>query len=237
MSYFKAFALAFNMFTIFPLFKIHTYEDGINGKSAIFYPLIGFLLGAVLYGIYHLLEGHIPQVHLAVIIFALSILFTGALHLDGFSDTVDGLFVQKEKALKVMKDSHVGGMGMIFTFVFLLLKLSSFIYFDAWVLLPIVMMASRLGGSLSIYLFNYISSGVGALIKKELKTSYIIITLLLSLFLSFAFGFTLSIVVALTTMLITGSLLTKRYRGLNGDMYGFIIEVSELILLNCLILL
>lgn len=237
MSYFKAFALAFNMFTIFPLFKIHNFEDGINGKSAIFYPLIGFLIGSLLYGVYFLLQDHLPQIHLTVIIFALSIILTGALHLDGFSDTIDGLFVKKEKALEVMKDSHVGGMGMIFTSVFLIVKLSSFIYFDAFYLLPIVMMASRLNAVFSIYIFEYISSGVGALIKKELKSSYVIFTLLYSSLLAFVFGFSFCIIAALLGMLIMGSLFRARYQGLNGDIYGFIIEVTELILLNCLILL
>ncbi len=237
MSYFKAFALAFNMFTIFPFFKIHTFNEGINGKSALFYPLIGFLLGSLLYGVYTLLQTHFPPVHLAVILFALSVLFTGALHLDGLSDTIDGLFVSKEKALEVMKDSHVGGMGMIFTFVFLIFKLSSFIYLNAWYLLPIIMMASRLNATLAIYLFPYISNGIGLLVKQELKTLYIVIALIYTSILAFIFGATFCIIAALLVMLLIGSLLHTRYKGLNGDMYGFIIEVSELILLNCLIVL
>lgn len=237
MSYFKAFALAFNMFTIFPFFKIHTYDKGINGKSALFYPLIGFLLGSLLYGIYTLLNTHFPPMHLAVILFALSVLFTGALHLDGLSDTIDGLFVSKEKALEVMKDSHVGGMGMIFTFVFLILKLSSFIYFNVWYLLPVIMMASRLNATLAIYLFPYISSGVGLLIKQELKTLYIVIALLYSSVLAFTFGATFCIIAGLLVMLLIGNLFHGRYQGLNGDMYGFIIEISELVLLNCLVFL
>lgn len=237
MSYLKAFALAFNMFTIFPFFKIHTFDHGINGKSALFYPLIGFIIGSLLYGIYILLESHFPSMHLAVILFALSVLFTGALHLDGLSDTIDGLFVNKKRALEVMKDSHVGGMGMIFTFVFLVLKLSSFIYLNAWFLLPIIMMASRLNATLAIYLFPYISNGVGALVKQELKTSYIVMALLYSSALAFAFGATFCIIAALLIMLLIGSSLHSRYKGLNGDMYGFIIETSELILLNCLIVL
>ncbi len=237
MSYFKAFGLAFNMFTIFPFFKIHTYENGINGKSALFYPLIGFFLGALLYGFYTLLAPFTPHLHLVVIIFALSILFTGALHLDGFSDTIDGLLVKKEKALEVMKDSHVGGMGMIFTFVFLILKLSTLIHFDAWIFLPVVMMLSRLNATLAIYFFPYISSGVGALIKQELKLSFVITAVFYSLALSFAFEAGFYLIFSFATLYLLAKLFTRRYKGLSGDMYGFIIETSELVLLNCLILL
>ncbi|QOP40268.1 adenosylcobinamide-GDP ribazoletransferase [Sulfurimonas marina] len=237
MSYFKAFALAFNMFTIFPFFKIHTYEDGINGRSALFYPFIGLIIGFTVYGLYLLLHDYLPAPHLAVLLFGLSILFTGALHLDGLSDTIDGFFVNKEKALEVMKDSHVGGMGMIFTFVFLSLKLSSFIYFEAWALLPLVMLLSRLNATLAIYIFPYISSGVGALIKQELKTTYVVIALLYSVVLSYLFSSTLMLLISLVSMFIIAGLLIRRYKGLNGDMYGFIIEISELILLNYLIIL
>ncbi len=140
----KAFALAFNMLSIIPFFKVHDFFKGINGLSAAFYPLVGFILGLMLWGIHSTLEGSIPTVHLSVIIFTLWILLTGALHLDGFSDSVDGLFVKREKALEVMKDSHVGGMGMIFTLVFLALKLSSVIHFEAFYLLPVILMYSRL---------------------------------------------------------------------------------------------
>lgn len=237
MSYLKAFALAFNMFTIFPFFKIHTYENGINGKSALFYPIIGFILGSLIYGLYLLLHNHLPAPHLAVLLFGLSVLFTGALHLDGLSDTIDGFFVKKKKALEVMKDSHVGGMAMIFTFIFLSLKLSSFIYFEAWILLPLVMLLSRLNATLAIYIFPYISSGIGALIKKELKTTYIVIALLFSVVLSYLLGQALMLLISLVSMFIIAGLLTRRYKGLNGDMYGFIIESSELILLNALIFL
>ncbi|MBA1438346.1 MAG: adenosylcobinamide-GDP ribazoletransferase [Epsilonproteobacteria bacterium] len=235
MSCLKAFGLAFNMLTIFPLFTIHSFDTGINGRSAIFYPLIGFLLGGVLYGLYALLSAHLPQTHLAVILFALSILFSGALHLDGLADTIDGLFVDKNRSLEVMKDPHIGGMGMVLSVVFLVVKLSAFIHFQAWELLAVVMLLSRFGAVVAIYNFRYISSGVGALIKEELQTRYLLTTLLYTSLLAFLFGFSSGILLTLLTTFLLGSLLSRRYGGLNGDMYGFIIEINELILLNYLI--
>ncbi len=156
----KGFALAFNMLTIIPFFKVHDFFKGINGYSAMFYPLVGFILGSLLFLTHFLLQDYVPQNHLAVIIFTLWVFMTGALHVDGFSDTVDGLFVDKIKSLSVMKDAHVGGMGMTFTIVFLAFKLSSVIYFELYYLLPVVLMLSRLNAVLAIYMYNYISSGV-----------------------------------------------------------------------------
>jgi len=236
MNYFKAFALAFNMLSTIPFFKVHHFFSGINGLSAMFYPLVGFILGAILWGIQTLLQDYLPSPHIAVIIIALWVLITGALHIDGLSDSIDGLFVSKEKSLAVMKDSYVGGMGMTFTFVFLALKLSSLIYFDAYYLLPVLLMLSRFNATLGIYFYKYISSGVGALIKKELEFKHILFTGIYTVAIAFAFGFHIAFFVSIVVLLVSAKFFTSRLGGLNGDVYGFIIEVSELFLLNYIII-
>ena len=236
MNYFKGFALAFNMLTILPFFKVHDFFKGINGYSAMFYPLVGFIIGSILYLTHSVLDSLLPAPHIAIIIFSLWVLLTGALHLDGFSDSVDGLFVPKERAIEVMKDSHIGGMGMSFTTIFLFLKLSSVIYFEAYELLPIILMLSRLNATLAIYFFNYISSGVGTLIKEELTKKHLLIALLYTTVLSFLFSFAYAIPFSFITLFIIGYFFTKRLNGLSGDVYGFIIEVSELVLLNLVII-
>ena len=232
----KGFALAFNMLTVIPFFKVHDFFKGINGYSAMFYPLVGFILGLILYITYYFLRDYIPSTHLSVIIFTLWVLITGALHLDGLSDTIDGLFVSKEKALEVMKDSHVGGMGMIFTLVFLALKLSSLIHFDAFYLLPVILMFSRLNATLAIYFYNYISSGVGTLLKEELQLKHLLFALFYSLVIAYFFSSLGLVIISVLVLLICAKFFTSRLGGLNGDIYGFIIEVTELALLNYIII-
>ena len=232
----KAFTLAFNMLSIIPFLKVHDFFKGINGYSAMFYPLIGFILGLILYATHYFLQDYMPSTHLAVIIFALWVLITGALHLDGFSDTVDGLFVSKEKALDVMKDAHVGGMGMTFTVVFLILKLSSVIHFEAYYLLPVILMFSRLNAVLGIYFYDYISSGVGKLLKEELKAKHILFAIFYSLIIAYFFSFAGAFLLAILLLLIIAKFFTSRLGGLNGDIYGFTIEVTELLLLNYIII-
>ena len=236
MKFFQGLALAFNMLTIIPFFKVHDFFKGINGYSAMFYPLVGFLLGCFLWVTHSLLQGLIPEIHLAVIIFSLWILFTGALHLDGLSDTIDGLFVSKEKSLEVMKDSHVGGMGMTFTFVFLALKLSSIIHFQAYYLLPVILMFSRLNATLAIYFYNYISSGVGQLLKEELTLKHLLFALIYSLLIAYLFSYLCAFIFTILVLFISARFFSKRLTGLNGDIYGFIIELTELALLNFIII-
>ena len=235
MKLFKGFALAFNMMSIIPFFKVHDFFKGINGYSAMFYPLVGFILGSILWATHWLLDSHIPTTHLSVIIFGMWILLTGALHLDGFSDTIDGLFVAKDRSLEVMKDSHVGGMGMSFSIVFLLLKLSSVIHFGAYYLLPVILMLSRLNATLSIYFCKYISGGVGKLIKEELDKKHLLFSIFYTISLAFVFNFLYAFSVSLLVLIISVWFFKKRLGGLSGDIYGFIIEVTELILLNYII--
>ena len=185
---FKGFALAVSMLTTLPFFKVHDFSKGINGYAVMFYPLVGFLLGAILYGVHLALVPYLPSFHLGVIIFALWVLLTGALHLDGFSDTIDGLYVKKERALEVMKDPHNGGMGMIFGGVFLLLKASTLAVFDAFYLLPLVLMLSRLSVVLVTYYYPYVSpSGMATLAKEEFTKTQFTITILYSLLLGTVF--------------------------------------------------
>jgi len=235
MKILKGFALAFNMLTIIPFFKVHHFFKGINGYSATFYPLVGFILGLTLFGVYTLLKGTIPSTHLSVIIFSLWVTLTGALHLDGLSDTIDGLFVPKERALEVMKDSHIGGMGMIFSFLFLTLKLSSVIYFEAFYLLPIILMLSRLNAIMAIYFYDYISSGIGQLIKEEFHLKHLLFALFYTTVITYSFSFMGAFIALFVVLIITAHFFVKRLGGLNGDIYGFIIEVSELVVLNYVI--
>lgn len=233
---FSGFALAISLLTTLPFFKIHNFYKGINGYSVMFYPLVGFLLGLILYATQSILSPYIPPMHLGIIIFTLLVLLTGALHLDGFSDTVDGLYVSKEKALQVMKDSHIGGMGMIITATFLILKASSLASFEAFYLLPIILMLSRLNAVLAIHFYPYISEGgIASLAKSELKKSQMLIALFYSLVLAFFFGEMILVVSSLLVLFVIKLFFMKRYGGFSGDIYGFSIEVTELILLNIIL--
>jgi len=233
---FKGFALAFSMLSILPFFRVHDFYKGINGYAVMFYPLVGFLLGGLLFGIFTLLTPLFPPLHLAVIIFALWVLFTGALHLVGLSDTIDGLFVSKERALEVMKDPHNGGMGMTFGAVFLLLKASSVIALGDLYLLPVIMLLSRLTIAYAIYAYPYVSvNGMSTLAKEELTQTQLLAAFGYSLLVVYLFDAWLLFVAAFGVMFVIKSFFMRRYGGFTGDIYGFSIEVIELVLLNCVI--
>jgi cobalamin 5'-phosphate synthase/cobalamin synthase len=232
---FQGFALALSMLTSLPFFKVHNFFRGINGYAVMFYPLVGLLLGFILYGISLLLAPYMPHFHLGVTLFAIWVVLTGALHLDGFADTIDGLFVSKERSLEVMKDAHNGGMGVLFGGTFLLLKASSLMALESYVLLPLVLLLSRLGAVVLIYFFPYISGGMGSLAKEELNAKHLFVALLYSLVFVFLYsGYSLLFGLFLLLFFVQRFFI-KRYGGFTGDIYGFTIELTELFLLNLII--
>ncbi len=77
-----------------------------NAQSLLFYPLVGLLIGAALWGMAHLLQ-FLPLVLSSSLILVLWIWLTGGLHLDGLADTADawvGGFGDPERSLNIMKD-------------------------------------------------------------------------------------------------------------------------------------
>ncbi len=238
---FKGFALAVSMLTTLPFFRVHDFSKGINGYAVMFYPLIGFILGAILWGIHELLSPYIPHVHLGVIIFSMWIFLTGALHLDGLSDTIDGIYTPKERALEVMKEPHVGAMGMIFSATFLILKASTLMVFDAFYLLPLVLMLSRFNAVLAIYFYPYVSpSGMSSFAKEELKSFQVLAATIYVITIGALMLGLLNLVLMFVSLLILFVIklyFLKRYGGFTGDIYGFTIEVTELILLNTILII
>ncbi|MCW8837264.1 MAG: adenosylcobinamide-GDP ribazoletransferase, partial [Thiovulaceae bacterium] len=162
------------------------------------------------------------------------VLLSGALHLDGFADTVDGLYVKKEKALEVMSDPNIGAMGMITTAVFLILKASSFMHLESFYLLPIILMLSRFNAVLAIYFFPYIGGGMAKLAKDEFSRTQLIFAAVFTILFSMLFSWEL-VLISLLTLFIISKFFLKRYGGLSGDIYGFIIELTELVLLNAVV--
>ena len=119
---FQGLMLSLSMLTTLPFLHVHTFFKGINGYAVMFYPIVGLILGGILLLAASLLELIFEPTHIALMILALWVLLTGALHLDGLSDSIDALFVSKERRDSVLKDPNIGAMGLHFSVIFLLLK-------------------------------------------------------------------------------------------------------------------
>ncbi|AWE95022.1 cobalamin-5-phosphate synthase family protein [Pseudomonas paraeruginosa] len=94
------------------------------GRAVLCYPLVGVLIGVVLYGAARSLDGAPPPLQAALLL-SLWVALSGALHLDGLADMADawvGGLGDRERTLAIMKDPRSGPVAVVVLVLVLLLK-------------------------------------------------------------------------------------------------------------------
>ncbi|WP_300656866.1 adenosylcobinamide-GDP ribazoletransferase [Pseudomonas sp.] len=95
-----------------------------TGRSLLWYPVVGLLIGLLLLGVHYLL-GDAPALLQAALLLAIWVGLSGGLHLDGLADSADawaGGFGDRERTLAIMKDPRSGPMAVVVLVLLLLLK-------------------------------------------------------------------------------------------------------------------
>ena len=108
--------------TVPPLLRRTVTPDEL-GRSVAFFPLVGLLIGLLLFGLHRLLFAAFPS----AILLGVWILCSGALHFDGFVDAVDGLLGGRtaEDRMRIMRDERVGAFAIAGGGTLLLLKFAA----------------------------------------------------------------------------------------------------------------
>ncbi len=120
----EQFRIALGFLTILPASRSLDSTPERLGRSMALFPAVGMLLGLGLVVINGVLDGLLPRAVLDCLLLVMLIVVTGALHLDGIADLIDGLAGGKDRegVLRIMKDSRVGAMGVVGLVMLLLLK-------------------------------------------------------------------------------------------------------------------
>ncbi|OGO32491.1 MAG: cobalamin 5'-phosphate synthase [Chloroflexi bacterium RBG_16_56_11] len=213
------------------------------GRAAAFFPAVGLVIGLVLAGLNWLLLQILPPAVVDALLIVTLVLVTGALHLDGFADTCDGLAGHRtvEERLKIMRDSRTGAFGVVGIVLLLLVKYVSLnnvpVEFTAAILifLPVV---SRWAMVYAVFAFRYARpSGLGLAYKQSTRLPQFTIATLTTLAVAAALFPFLSVTgfLLIAGIWIVATLLSIYFRhkfaGLTGDSYGAINEVSEVMTL------
>ena len=122
----KGLILLFKFMTRLPIPVNPEFNSKELGKSMKFFPIVGMVIGIILYVIYIIGAKFILSSYLLATVVVLSeVVLTGGLHLDGLADTFDGIFSyrSKQKMLEIMKDSRLGTNGGIALILYFLLKI------------------------------------------------------------------------------------------------------------------
>ena len=183
----------------------------------------------------------------AIICLVSGYILTGGLHIDGLMDTFDGIYADKKRKLKAMKDSRVGSFGVLAMVTFSLIQLASIIQLENNLIysLPICLFWGRFSTLIYIDKFKYISYKSKTLSHKKywrgLKKEAIISILFLAIIIILNFSTSNSyedIIKHLTLLFISvicsfqvPQILGKKIGGFNGDSCGACIIICESILL------
>lgn len=95
-----------------------------NGRSLLWYPFVGLLIGGLLLLGYAVTSGVAVSLQAALLL-SIWVWLSGGLHLDGLADTADawvGGYGDRERTLAIMKDPACGPIGVISLVLLLLLK-------------------------------------------------------------------------------------------------------------------
>ena len=238
----KPIITAFRTLTILPIPGKDTEHFP---RSIPFFPFVGLLLGAIVYGVYKGAEFIGFDYSLIVTIIALLVItvLTGALHIDGLGDVADGFGSGKsrEKILAIFKDSRMGVFGVCAIVFDLLIK--TFCWnelFKAGEIYVIIasLVISRCIQSLYLAFLRPVkeTSTLTPFSKSSIiiKISVLcVFTLFWSLSYYFA-GFLPSILYFMPALFIAvlfGIYCMKKIGGITGDCVGAVNEISEITVL------
>lgn len=232
-------ALAVGFLTVLPAPQV-PYQPGALGRAGRWFPAVGLLLGAILMGSHWLLSHLFPPLVTAGLTVTLWAGLTGGLHLDGVADCCDGLLAAttRERRLEIMRDPRTGAFAVVGLVLLLLLKVT------ALAALPTATAPLLLAPTWARWLLLWVArqplarpSGLGADFAAGLSSrsqGWALIAPLLVL-LSAPTLQTLGAVAAavgMTWFIIR--IAHKRLGGVTGDVYGLVVELSELsIVLIC----
>ena len=242
----KSFFLMLSMFTRIPTPKVEWSEGNMRYAMGVF-PLAGALIGLLLLLWFWLCD----TLELGTILFAAGVTLvpvavTGGIHLDGLCDTADALssHASPERKREIMKDPHAGAFAIITLGAYLLFyfALASELKNETATVyaLGLIHMLSRVSSGIAV-LYYPAASNTGLLVAfRGAATRRVSGALLILILAACAFAFAMlsfksGLFVVLAGLLCAGfvfRLANKQFGGVNGDVTGFLLQLSELCMLT-----
>lgn len=245
----KGLILLFRFMTRLPIGLDPKFDSDELGKGMRFFPVVGMVIGLILFLAFCLLGRIIysPMV-MAVILVIIEVVLTGGLHLDGLADTFDGIFSyrSKQKMLDIMKDSRLGTNGGLVLILYFFLKVALLVEgsseFPA--VMPIMVLISpviaRLNSVVNCGAAPYArATGMGKTFVDHTDGVAVgIATILTAAFVGgatylFELPYTILIIIPIVMILgyLFAKLMTRKIGGITGDTLGAVVEISEIIVL------
>ena len=251
MSIINSFFIALSMYSRIPVPRVDWEKENMR-YAMCFFPMIGVVIGAVMYLAGWLLDKtSVGGLFRGVVFTLIPIIITGGIHMDGFMDTMDALgsWGDREKKLEILKDSHAGAFAILGMGCYLMWSVAVWSELPAEVLrvCGVSFVLSRALSGFSVVTFPAArNSGLLKMFQDGAQKKVVRITMCLYV----AAAVIMMAVMNARTMTgaVTGVMIAflyyivvsrKQFGGVTGDLAGFFLETAELamftgILVTCI---
>jgi len=229
---------AVRFLTILPIPGRYGAEKTDLARSAPFFPVVGLLLGALAALVAWSASLVAPPMVVSAAVVVLLLSFSGCLHLDGLCDAADGLLSARprERALEIMKDSHVGTMGVMAAVCVILMKFASLASLQPECLWPAVFLMPLTGRCAMVVhmtLLPYVrSGGLGSAFytnRRYLAAIEAVVILFAACWLMFGAGGWIVAGVSIAVVLSLAVYFRCKIGGATGDTFGATCEIIEIV--------
>jgi len=247
MEIMKRFIIALQFLTIVRLGRNIQVEPKELGRSMGYFPMVGLVLGFILVLFNTFSLRILPAPVVDAISIVILIISTGALHLDGLADTIDGLAGgnSREEILQIMCDSNTGAIGAVGLTMTLLLKYIALMNIPHetknQVLLAMPMIGRWSMVELSLFSkYARSTEGIGLPFTAYLRKREFLFASATAILASFALlGIKGIIIMIVIGLFVWGSarFLKGKIGGITGDTFGAVNEISEVLALILVLVL
>ena len=232
--------LAVRFLTVVPVPGREADAREALGRAAWWFPVVGLALGIVLVAADRALQSVVPPMLGAVLVLAIWKAVTGAIHLDGLADCLDGLAGHdRARRLAIMQDSRIGVFGAVGLTFYLLIAFVGLSEIPTAARGRFLLMAPVVGRLAPLLIAPRFrpakpDKGSGAPFLRALSPwaglVHLAVVAVLSAWLLGPWGLTMMLASLLAVFLWT-AFLAERFGGITGDVLGSVIELSELAIL------
>lgn len=251
MSIINSFFIALSMYSRIPVPRVDWKKENMR-YAMCFFPMIGVVIGAVMYLAGWLLDKtSVGGLFRGVVFTLIPIIITGGIHMDGFMDTMDALgsWGDREKKLEILKDSHAGAFAILGMGCYLMWSVAVWSELPAEVLrvCGVSFALSRALSGFSVVTFPAArNSGLLKMFQDGAQKKVVRITM--CLYVAAAVIMMAVMNARAMTGAVTGMMIAflyyivvsrKQFGGVTGDLAGFFLETAELamftgILVTCI---
>lgn len=251
MSIINSFFIALSMYSRISVPRVDWKKENMR-YAMCFFPMIGVVIGAVMYLAGWLLDKtSVGGLFRGVVFTLIPIIITGGIHMDGFMDTMDALgsWGDREKKLEILKDSHAGAFAILGMGCYLMWSVAVWSELPAEVLrvCGVSFVLSRALSGFSVVTFPAArNSGLLKMFQDGAQKKVVRITM--CLYVAAAVIMMAVMNARAMTGAVTGVMIAflyyivvsrKQFGGVTGDLAGFFLETAELamftgILVTCI---